>query len=66
MNKKAKQSRRFADCVEFYDDWGGDGDNIRLDISMRYRRRWNMRQGLWKRMRNTSVNITNSKNCRNA
>ena len=31
---KAKQSRRFADCVEFDDDWG-TGDNIRLDIYYR-------------------------------
>ncbi len=28
---KAVQSQRFADCIEFYDDWGV-GDNIRLDI----------------------------------
>ncbi|SKB47165.1 hypothetical protein SAMN06296386_101126 [Lachnospiraceae bacterium] len=28
---KATQSRRFADCVEFYDDWGS-GDIIDLDI----------------------------------
>ena len=27
---KADQSKRFADCVEFYDDWG-TGDNIKLD-----------------------------------
>lgn len=27
---KATQSQRFADCVEFYDDWG-TGDNIKLD-----------------------------------
>ena len=27
---KATQSKRFADCVEFYDDWG-TGDNIKLD-----------------------------------
>lgn len=31
---KATQSQRFADCVEFYDDWG-TGDNIRLDIYYR-------------------------------
>ncbi|SCX09606.1 hypothetical protein SAMN02910339_01367 [Lachnospiraceae bacterium YSD2013] len=27
---KATQSQRFADCVEFYDDWGS-GDNINLE-----------------------------------
>ena len=31
---KATQSQRFADCVEFYDDWGS-GDNIKLDIYYR-------------------------------
>ncbi len=31
---KANQSKAFADCVEFYDDWG-TGDNIRLDIYYR-------------------------------
>ena len=31
---KATQSQRFADCVEFYDDWG-TGDNIKLDIYYR-------------------------------
>lgn len=28
---KATQSQRFADCIEFYDDWGS-GDNIKLDV----------------------------------
>ena len=28
---KAVQSQRFADCVEFYDDWGS-GDCIKLDV----------------------------------
>ena len=28
---KAVQSQRFADCIEFYDDWGS-GENIRLDV----------------------------------
>lgn len=31
---KATQSKAFADCVEFYDDWG-TGDNIRLDTYYR-------------------------------
>ena len=31
---KATQSQRFADCVEFYDDWGS-GDNIKLDTYYR-------------------------------
>ncbi|MBQ7077956.1 MAG: hypothetical protein IJM91_07475 [Lachnospiraceae bacterium] len=31
---KATQSKAFADCVEFYDDWGS-GDNIRLDTYYR-------------------------------
>ena len=31
---KAVQSQRFADCVEFYDDWG-TGDNIRIDTYYR-------------------------------
>lgn len=31
---KAVQSQRFADCVEFYDDWGS-GDNIKLDVYYR-------------------------------
>lgn len=31
---KATHCRRFADCVEFYDDWGG-GDNIKLDVYYR-------------------------------
>lgn len=31
---KATQSQRFADCVEFYDDWG-TGDNIKLDVYYR-------------------------------
>lgn len=31
---KATQSQRFADCVEFYDDWGS-GDNIKLDVYYR-------------------------------
>ena len=28
---KAVQSRRFADCIDFYDDWGS-GDCIKLDV----------------------------------
>ncbi len=28
---KAEQSKKFADCIEFYDDWGY-GDNIKLDV----------------------------------
>lgn len=28
---KAEQSKRFADCIEFYNDWGS-GDNIKLDV----------------------------------
>ncbi len=31
---KATQSKAFADCVEFYDDWG-TGDNIKLDVYYR-------------------------------
>lgn len=31
---KAEQSKKFADCIEFYDDWGS-GDNIKLDIYYR-------------------------------
>ncbi len=31
---KAFQSKIFADCIEFYDDWGS-GDNIKLDIYYR-------------------------------
>lgn len=31
---KATQSKRFADCVEFYDEWGS-GDNIKLDVYYR-------------------------------
>ena len=31
---KATQSQRFADCVEFFDDWGV-GDNIKLDTYYR-------------------------------
>ncbi len=28
---KAEQSKIFADCIEFYEDWG-TGDNIKLDV----------------------------------
>ena len=31
---KATQSKAFADCVEFYDEWGS-GDNIKLDVYYR-------------------------------
>ena len=31
---KATHCRRFADCVEFYDDWGS-GDSIKLDVYYR-------------------------------
>ncbi len=31
---KAQQSNIFADCIEFYDDWGS-GDNIKLDVYYR-------------------------------
>lgn len=31
---KAVQCQRFADCIEFYDDWG-TGDNIRIDTFYR-------------------------------
>lgn len=31
---KATQSKNFADCIEFYDDWG-NGDNIKLDTYYR-------------------------------
>ena len=31
---KATQSKRFADCVEYFDDWGS-GDNIKLDCYYR-------------------------------
>ncbi len=31
---KATQSQIFADCIEFYDDWGS-GDNIKLDVYYR-------------------------------
>ncbi len=31
---KASQSSIFADCIEFYDDWG-TGDNIKLDVYYR-------------------------------
>lgn len=31
---KAEQSRIFADCIEFYEDWG-TGDNIKLDVYYR-------------------------------
>lgn len=31
---KASQSRMFADCIQYYDDWG-TGDNIKLDVYYR-------------------------------
>ncbi len=31
---KAEQSKSFADCIEYYDDWG-TGDNIKLDVYYR-------------------------------
>ncbi len=31
---KAEQSKIFADCIEYYDDWG-TGDNIKLDVYYR-------------------------------
>ena len=31
---KATNAHEFADCAEFYDDWGG-GDNVRLDVYYR-------------------------------
>ena len=31
---KATEARAFADCIEFYDDWGS-GDNLKLDVYYR-------------------------------
>ncbi len=31
---KASHARRFADCIEFYDDWGS-GDTVKLDVYYR-------------------------------